>query len=200
MPSSFDEHRIISRPLGIEWAGWRSDTLTLQRCGWRLAVNFEPYNYTYQLLMKNETLRLCGVSSAMTIESRTMRWDSDLSHLPIFRVVQVAPDIHVRTFTDVDLMPVANFEEIDATPQFVSSRIESLYDLNVFATKRAEQVLVDKADMTVIEHLEAIKRLQSPKQQEIRQRLLREEREQRPQVRTPQLHLVAQLVHYAEAA
>jgi hypothetical protein len=199
MPNVSDE-RILSRPLGIEWAGWRSDTLTLQRCGWRLAVNFEPYDYTYQLLMKNETLRLCGITTAMTIESRSMRWDSDLSRLPVFRVVQVAPDIHVRTCTSVDLMPVGNFEEIDATPQFVSSKIESLYDLNVFATKWAEQVLVDKADMTVIEHLEAIKRLQSPKQQEIRKRLLREGPTPRPEVRVPQLHLVAQLVHYAEAA
>lgn len=199
MPSSFDEHRIISRPLGIEWAGWRSDTLMLQRCGWRLAVNFDPYRYEYQLLMKNESLKLCGITNSMVIEPMMSRWDASMANLPVFRVVSVAPNIHVHQVS-CNLMPVARFEEIDATPQCVTSRIESLYDLNVFATKRAEQVLVDKADMTVIEHLEAIKRLQSPKQQEIRQRLLREERDPRPQVRTPQLHLVAQLVHYAEAA
>lgn len=189
------EGRILSRPLGVEWCGWRSDTLRLQQCRWQIAVNYEPMRNQYQLLMKNESLRLCAVTEIYEIERTIADQSFDMSRVPVFRVVQVAPQIQVYR-ASCEMLPVSNFEEIDATPQFVTSKIESLYDLNIFATKRAEQVLIDKADLTVVEHLEAIKRLQSPKQQEIRQRLMRDEGKQQ----APRLHLVANLVHYAEAA
>jgi len=162
--------------------------------GWRLAVNFEPYRQTYQLLIKNEALHLCGITDAMHIENSISRYDARMAEIPVFRVLQIAPQIQVMRVS-CELSP-RNFEEMYAAPQFVTSKIESLYDLNVFATKRAEQVLIDKADMSVIEHLEAIKALQSPKQKEIRQKL------SQPQeaMERPRLHLVAQLVHYQDAA
>ena len=49
-------------------------------------------------------------------------------------------------------------------------------DMNRFngPMTRAGEILVDRADLSVIEHLEAIKSLQSEEQKEIRERILRE--------------------------
>lgn len=185
------EPRILSRPYGIEWSGWRSDTLALQNAGWRLAVSFDPLRQTYQLLMKNDALKLYAITDVQTIvdlsDPRNARYLS--SDYGTFQVRACAPDIYVYQVR-MD-MPSLNFVEIDAAPQMVESRIIRLADLNVFATKQAEQVLIDKADMTVIQHLEAIKKLQSPAQAELRKKA----RESRDEL--PRIHLVANLVHYA---
>ena len=196
---TFDQRRLLSRPLGVHWAGWQSDTFRLQRSGWELAVELE-FNYDrYRLLMKHSHMNLYAVSDQLhihSIEFTSMYADRDMSAVPVFEVVHCAPSIHSRVVLGIDF---ANFQRIDATPQMVSSEIRRIEDTNIFSVVgQTEQVLIDKADMTVVDHLEAIKALQSAKQREIRDRLLRSERV--PERQQPKLHLVAQLVHYAEAA
>lgn len=184
-PRMLDGPYVLSRPIGIEWGGWRSDTLTLQEAGWRLAVDFDIRRDEYQLIMKNETMSLCAITDRIEIAQLPAYYDGR-KHAPIFRVVHMAPDIYVvRSMMSARFN---HFEEIDARPQSIEHR--SISNMNVFATKQAEQILIDKADMTVIEHLEAIKTLQSPKQRELRARV-REDRTDEPRIQ-----LVANLVSY----
>lgn len=194
-----DDRRILSRPMGVEWAGWRSDTLRLQQGGWRIAVEFEPYRREYRLAMKHESMRLQAVTSEMVIEDfgRHTSLYREAADMPIFRVCAVAPSIQSAVVHGFNFN---RFAEIDATPTFVEQRIQRLEDCNVFSVLgKTEQVLIDKADMTVVDHLEAIKQLQSEKQRELRQRILTAPQEA-PARQRPRLQLVAQLVHYEEAA
>lgn len=195
--------RILSRPFGIEWAGWRSDTHRLQRSGWELAVECEMCWREYRLLMRHRMLKLYAVTHMEKIDdieritSPYMRCED----MPIFKVIGVAPQIRVVEMQQYGPM---SFKQFDAEPCMTTAPIRSIEDMNIFNVPmtRTEEVMIDKADMTVIEHLEAIKRLQSDKQREIRQRIVTSDSAGFTggyEVK-PRMHMVAQLVHYAEAA
>lgn len=190
---------MLSRPLGIHWAGWETNTARLQGCGWDLAVEFEYYRHQYRLLMRHEHMELYAISDMLHIEQMMEAPDRYLEHAPVFNVVQVASSFQSMSIPHVDF---AAFQQIDAKPQIVDYKIQRVEDFNIFALARgkAQEILVNKADMSVIEHLEAIKRLQEPAQHEIRQRMIREQETAVPARNAPKLHLVAQLVHLEEAA
>lgn len=188
-----DTFRVLSRPLGIEWAGWRSTTTELQACGWDLAAEFDYHSNAYRLLMKHEACDLYAIT-----RSQILPWELDEipAHCPVFQVVRVARTMYINMIDDL-----SHFVQIDARPQISTRQMRAVEDFNIFALARskAEEILVNRADMSVIEHLEAIKSLQDPKQHEIRQRMLRAEPD-RPARATPKLHLVASVIHCEELA
>lgn len=194
-----EPHRLLSQPMGVYWDGWQSDTLTLQNHGWALAIDYEPRRNQYILAMKHRAMQLHAITDALTIERRAGNYLMEpyaLAHVPIFTVRAVAPSIQCVKFHGMDL---SRFQPIDATPTYTEARIQRIEDYNCFrVVDRAQEITFDRADLTVVEHLDAIKRLQAPKQQEIRQRLLREQ--PATERRTPRLQVVASLVHYEEAA
>jgi hypothetical protein len=192
--------RILSRPVGVEWAGWRTDTFALQQNGWELAAEFDPYYYAYRLLFKHRECRMAAITDRTIIEDLESGRLNVSPAVPLFHVRRVAATFEVLQMTD----DFSRFVQIDARPQLMTRKIERLEDMNIFATtlKRTEEIVVDKADMTVVEHLEAIKRLQAPKQQEIRQRILREGAtpEGSRIDAAPRMNVIAQLVEYRDAA
>jgi hypothetical protein len=165
----------------------------LQQCGWDLAIDYQINNDGYTLLMKHAEMQLYGYTDALELH-RTMQdpyMTERAADLPIFQVRHMARAL-MSHYAPLDF---AAFHQIDATPQFTERKIQSVEDFNIFALARskAEEVLVNRADMSVIEHLEAIKALQEPHQHEIRQRMLRDGGN------GPRASLVAQLIH-VEAA
>ncbi len=40
---------VRSELFDVRWLGWQSNTVTLQRAGWQLAVNHDPCRFAYQL-------------------------------------------------------------------------------------------------------------------------------------------------------
>jgi hypothetical protein len=74
---------------------------------------------------------------------------------PMFHIQHCAPNIEVLRITD----NLSNFQAMDAQPMMVNQEIQRIEDMNIFNVPmtRTEEILVDKADMSVIEHLEAIK-------------------------------------------
>jgi hypothetical protein len=197
--------RLLSRPVGIEWAGWRTDTLRLQQSGWEIAAHFDHMRFSYTLVLRHRMMRLYAITNTLHFEMEQMLEGGrygDLGEVPVFSVKAVAPCIQFHT---IPLTQSMHFTEIDATPRLSMERVDSLESLNIFAQRMPGdrgEVLVDAADMTVVEHLEAIKRLQAPKQAELRNRILDARREgmeidRRP---LPQSNIVAQLVNYREAA
>ncbi len=166
---------LLSEPVGVEWNGWRSDTRRLQQRGWQLAVergcdyDHEPRDI-YRLAMKHEGFKLFAISDRTAFQRRHFTQPWATRDFPVFQVVQVLPlDFQLQTFSSVDFRNLDKFEPIDATPQYV--RTQTLDDFNIFAVVgKVERICVDKADMSVVEHLEAIKRLQMPVQKELREK------------------------------
>lgn len=182
--------RILSLPVPVEWASWRTDTCALQRTGWQLAVDYDPEYDRYRLLMKHPEMRLTAFTDSQHIERNHYSIQRDL---PPFTVRHVAATIHVQTVID----DFSRFHEIDAEPRYMNHKITRLEDMNIFAMReKSTEVLIDQANMEVIDHLEAIKRLQAPKQSEIRERLLRA----RDSGARGSKHVIAELCTYAEAA
>lgn len=185
-----DQPRLLSRPVGVEWAGWRTDTATLRRAGWNLAVEHEAHSDRYRLLMQHPDMRLHAISEPAMFMLRQLP-----PEFPVFRVVRVAPSLHV---VELPGLSWQGFEAIDAQPQYTSKRITRIEDTNIFAPFRvkAEELVVNRADMTVVEHLEAIRALQDPEQRRIRERMLREDSPQS----APHRDVVVQLVEYRRAS
>jgi hypothetical protein len=142
----------------------------MQLHGWQLAVEYEPYRRTYRILFKHEQLRLYALTAEEHIEGSASSF-MNMNSLPIFHVCYAAASFEVLRLHD----DLSNFRAIDATPTMVHTSVKRIEDLNVFnvSLRKAEEILVNEADMTVIEHLEAIKALQSEEQKIIRQRMLR---------------------------
>lgn len=192
-----DDSRMLSTPWPVHWAGWTTTTLDLQGAGWRLAVEFDHQRLNYRLLMKHAKMKLVALTDAQHIERYANNFGSKRftnyhpSALRPFNVVHVAETLHVeRIMSNGSGLSWSKFDEMNAEPMMVHSKIERLEDFNVFATKAVERVFVDKADMSVIEHLEAIKAMQSPKQRELRDRSRQEQTDNAGE-------LVAQLIHLA---
>ena len=185
--------------MGIEWAGWRTDTFSLQQAGWQIAVEHDSCRYAYTLLLHHAHLRLYAVTAQEVVGNYTEVVDpyNGGKSLPVWRVTHVAPRIEtMRVAADL-----SQFRQVDARPQIVTHDIQSIEDFNIFATclTRTEEILFDRADMTVVEHLEAIKALQSNKQREIRERI-RKKGACPPGTAidaAPKQEVVAQLIHLA---
>jgi hypothetical protein len=176
---------MLSRPVGVEWAGWKTDTRRLQSCGWQLAVECDPITGRYRLAMKHEQMKLYAISNHIELRNTYLNEPWHMSEVPAFVVKHVAANFQVVQMID----DLSCFQPIDAQPQYVDTPIRGIEDYNIFAPLgKLEQVLVDKADMSVVDHLEAIKKLQSNTQRE-----LREKERARPK-------LIAQLVSYEEVA
>jgi hypothetical protein len=146
--------------------------------------------------MRRKMMRLHAISGVTSIEFESMGFSTGSRPMPVFHVIGVAPNIETLMVPEAAL---SNFFMIDAQPQITELPIRSTRDLNVFATPltRTQEVLIDQADLTVIEHLEAIKRLQSDKQKELRANALNATAARNC---TPRTNVIAQLVSYERAA
>jgi len=201
MATSSHDARILSRPCRVVWAGWESTTTSLQQRGWSISVDYDVRCLTYRMAIHNREMKLYGISSETRIDPAFSRMDHqhDPDELPTFTMQAVAANIRVQSPTIA--MSPGGFQAIDAMPIYTEEAITRIEDTNIFniPLTRAEEIVIDKADMSVIEHLEAIKELQQPEQKRIRERVLREGRNPEGyEVREgPALEVVANLVAVA---
>ena len=165
--------RLRSAPFPVIWAGFRSTTTEMQQAGWQIAVDFEPYRLMYTLMFRHREMALYAITDSMTFEQQVVDY-RDVHHLPPFHIRGCAPRIEFLRMPTVGTM---NFQEIDAVPNYQMAEYASPEDMNVFNVvprqQGGEEIIVNPADMTVIEHLEAIKELQSEEQKRIRERMLK---------------------------
>lgn len=187
--------RVLSRPVRVRWAGWQTNTLDLQQNGWQLAVDFDHHRSRYKLCLTHRALQLWALSDWAGVPPvyADANYFSDERYE--FNVVHIGKSINIQVHENSPL----SFCEIDATPVFSTKAITRLEDLNIFSAPktRTEEILVSRADMSVVEHLEAIKALQSGKQKELRRKMA-ESRDGKEFA--PSMTMVAQLIEYGEAA
>lgn len=170
-----EENRILSRPIRVFWAGWETDTFKLQQSGWKIAVKQDMYRDYYEFLFRNDFMNLTALSAAMQIHQ--LITDHKMggqyaAQLPPLVIEKVAPTIEILRDARHENNFFDDFKMIDARPRMESMRVSSLQESCVFAyaIDQAEEVVVDRADMTVVDHLKAIKELQSDEQKRLREK------------------------------
>jgi len=184
-------YRFQSLPVELHWAGWRSDTYSLQKAGWELSAEQDPHYERMRIAFRHQRLNLRGISETFT------RWNYrdmfeggmiDRRNLPVLHVEHLAPNIVgqvVRTFR------VENFRPIDAMPQIAHDEIRTLDDLVHFAPAQAQQQLI-LPEPSVPELLEKIVAMQADARLQHFRDVVAEERSQ------PLVH--AQIISFPRAA
>lgn len=194
----FRDTRILSQPVRVHWNGWETDTLRLQRTGWDLAVDYDSRYERYRLAARHRDANLWGLAEPLHIPrewafpgsgvdfrgptyeqgkwmtATEMRYHEEERHRFVFNFTHFANKIQIHNMYD-EPGPM-QFRQIDAEPCIQHNfEPKDLADFCVFRfAPPGEEVFVEEADMDVIDHLEAIKKLQSKEQLEIRERMLRE--------------------------
>lgn len=179
---------VISPPAEIHFSGWRSDTHTLERNGWEIAVEENIEYGSLQILLRNTQCEMIlrGECRDYHYERRTRSHD-----YPIFHIVHSSRrEIHPNRV----MASYENFSVIDAIPEYAMLQEVDLYTLPLFKKKglivpTAEALIVEPK--TVMELLEEIRKRQAPDQAKIRERMHRSEVMQ-------QTH--AQIISFKEAA
>lgn len=135
----FDDHRLLSRPVELHWAGWRSNTFALQQAGWSISVDEDFCHQSMQLALRNERAGMVGMTSRVGWEH--MRY----AHEPYGRL----PDLPVQLMARrVDVLHygggLPDFHAIDAQPMMLTQRRTSLEDFAHFAPAhtRTQQLIV----------------------------------------------------------
>ena len=199
----FDGPRMLSRPFPVEWAGFRSTTFQLQRCGWKFAVHMNDYRQEIEVVMEHKGTRLRSFFHRMDWKRMldATAYDVPSDNLPVLTVNHaIAQDIFIEgvndaspQFTPVDMTPVPVFE-------YRKIRFSAL-DIFAPLQEPQEEIMFEQADMTVVEHLEAIKRLQADKQKELREKVRRavESGEGGQVLDFPKQEVVASLVQLKDA-
>ena len=182
--------RILSPPVSIEWAGWRSDTYTLQRNGWDLSWESHISTHSQRLLLRHAGMTLYGVTQDVDegiFTSRDDRWLREM----MLSVQYLVSDMRV----DIQINP-SYFSPIDATPRVIESP-RSIEDFGLFKTVARDAPEIYLAEASLEEVLEYALKKQEPKQAEIREQILRErDRQTTPDnvVQFPDANIRAQLM------
>lgn len=164
-------HRLQSRPCEVHFAGWRSDTHSLQRAGWELSAEQDIAGRRIHLVMQHQPTGLRMLAEERHFDffraADVMRYDRGSADLS-FEIRHVATDMRTR-FVEANF---AAFSPINAHPQFTDVKAQSIDDFAVFAPM-AEEIIVEPA--TVAGLLDQIKQLQAPELAAIRERNRRAE-------------------------
>lgn len=199
--------RMLSAPFPVYWEGWRSTTAELAHRGWDLSVDESYQRQVVRLCMRHRHMELYAVTSAMNWSDAyhaTMHGVEGPPNLPPFHVGHsIAREIVIQSVTrEVYISPDARgsyfdgFKAIDPQPQFEMETMSGAVP-RIFALASEQDILFEKADMTVVEHLEAIKALQVDKQAEIRERLRKAQRRADKVIQFPASRVVARLLEAA---
>lgn len=118
---------MLSEPVEVYLAGWRSNTWQLSQAGWEISAEEEYHRGTMRLAMCH---RAAGITAITRIEKWVYgdwRWFRE-TH-PVMQVEAFGPDVRLH----ISGLPSFSFEPIDAKPTMRPNEILSLNDLCHFA-------------------------------------------------------------------
>lgn len=179
-------------PFEVHFAGWRSDSYTLGKCGWRIAVEVEDFSTPFQGARRKVMFHHPELGLAMVGEGRgdmfEMRRHIDPSGARMHRDSIGAVVIHsvamkgdARRPVNILFQKEPSFYAIDTRPthvEFGAQEMRDLFQMPFFMEldKPAAQELIVEPDQ-VGRILELIHKAQEPEQRAIRER--NREREKR---------------------
>lgn len=189
-------NKVIKNPImEVYWAGWRSDTLTLQRNGWQLAVDDDPLRRKLRIALHHPAMTLYGVTDFIQYEL------IEGKAFPPLMIGHMAPSIRFETIRSAMFKYDESFMPFDAVPQYSDVEVRSIEDMKIFRPLVAIQEIVVESQ-NVDELLGKILSMQSPRQAELREKARREQRrnenvydlKQYREVYNPKSDIIAQVV------
>lgn len=161
------QRRVLSPPIKCRWMGWESDTYTLQRHGWRIAAEEDPYYDAIRIAISHPDGNIMGLSNIEkglyhSIDMRSMRDGG----IPLVFNMRLANSLHLHS---VSIDPI-RFVPIDATPGIEDVKVTKLEDLNLFQpmVESDRDLIVTPPSLTQI--LNMALSHQAPRQKELREK------------------------------
>jgi len=160
---------ILSRPHPVIWAGFRSDTRTLQQAGWEFSASQQFETDSVGLVMRHGVMGIHAVTNTVP----NMMYDLHPQALQQFRVNYLTD--RGITFQHMEVpnwLPTCR--PVDMQPQMVE--VKSIEDMNLFAgcMARTQELIVDPDDVSAM--MDRILELQRPGAQAHYEKVLRDSR------------------------
>lgn len=149
------ERRILSRPHPVFWAGFRSDTQTLQQAGWEFTASQRYEVNEVGLVMRHGAMGVHAVTNTVP----NMMYDLHPQAVQQFHINYLTDrGIQYRTFDTPHWLP--SCEPVDMSPQMVE--VKSIDDMQLFAgcLARTKEIIVDPEDVSAL--MDRILDLQKP--------------------------------------
>ena len=151
----------LSEPATVFWAGFQSDTITLQREGWSFTAEYENHHDAVRIAMRNDELNMTGLSRFTPYEMMGgPRWSGRGLHYLEFKMVAVG-DVRVfkgemmdrhgpryRAFHHPEPVSVRQFRDwhpVDMEPQIVTEEAVPLASVLAFAPVATKQLILPEA-------------------------------------------------------
>ena len=166
---AFAERNILSRPHPVLWAGFRSDTRTLQQAGWEFSASQQFESDSVGLVMRHGAMGIHAVTNTVP----NMMYDLHPQALQQFHINYLTDrGIQYRQFDMPHWLPTCT--PADMQPQMVE--VKSIEDMNLFAgcMARTQELIVDPDDVSAM--MDRILDLQKPGAQAHYEQVLRESR------------------------
>jgi hypothetical protein len=165
-----EQHRYLSRPVDVYFAGWKSSTDVLRNHGWRLAEFEDQAVLGIRFMFEHKHLRLVAFCDKYDLPMSHQQWQDPIERGP-FPPLQINQVVH-RTDQVVHIQGSVQTRWLDTEPEMTMEPVKSLSDLSIFKIEEAElpTVYVEQADMKVVDHLQAILDSQKGKQSELRKK------------------------------
>lgn len=165
-----------SAPFKIIWAGFQSDTLTLQNSGWSLAIE-DDYSYVLgahrvRFILRHEYLDLHCFTDIHEIQFPHIQDVRQITEMVRFSIQVLGKNIYYRSVPEFN---IASIYEVDARPQMMVMEEKSIKDLSIFRTLvKPDSALIVEPEK-ISELLQKIVEAQAPNQAEIRERMRKHE-------------------------
>lgn len=188
--------RVISQAHPVCWAGFQSDTRTLQQNGWEFSANQDMSNLTFGLMMRHQALGIHAATNMTHYGPMEMKHPNAL--IPFY--IQWLTDKSIK-FQHIQPPQWALDNEchpVDMQPQVIHE-MKDIDDLNLFAgvsLARTKQLIVDPDDVSAM--MDRILEVQDPARQERFKKMVQEARQDgSPNRAGPRQEFHAQIVSIA---
>jgi hypothetical protein len=162
--SGYGGARLVNPPVRINFAGFQSDTYTLQRNGWQISVEELHETFQMRIAIKHPGFGVYGITAGVDFDMSRQEGMLDPLELPIMALhhnIRVQPPIALEH----DMMK--GFNPVDARPQVVMKEPMHIDDLMIFRPlKKESEIIIPQ--QSVSELLAKIHELQDPEQDRIR--------------------------------
>lgn len=159
----------------LHWAGWETNTFRLQENGWQLSAHQDPINRMLRIAINHPNLSMQGITALEHYDFERAYRENVYSGNPVpapISLFHMGKDIYIKEYN----MGRIDFQAIDATPQFMSSEIRKLSDLAHFQTIQKPQHEIFLKEASIDEILEMALKKQEPGQEQIRKRIMHEQK------------------------
>lgn len=165
---------IWSAPIKLHWAGWETDTLSLQQAGWQVSAEQDPQRDRMRIFMQHEGMMMQAMTDNINFRYREALVDFSGLYVNSLNIpVQaIGRSITFQMHGTVSIKP----QPIDAYPQMRHQEVHRMEDLVHFAPllTRTNEIILGEAE--VPDMLAEILKRQDPARQARLKASLREDR------------------------